>query len=79
MARLRLKTLGQRGHVSSWQVKFNALNAVHREEDHRRGKRLAAFYDDGEIIERCKFDSADAQALRRKRKNHSPEFVSRVA
>lgn len=62
-ARLRLKTLRQGGNVSIGQVEFDAMNAVHREENNGWRKRLAVFDHHGQIINRREFDTADTQAL----------------
>jgi len=55
------------------------MNAVHGEENDGRRKQIATFDHGGQIVNRRELNTADTQALRGKRQNHSPEFVSRIA
>src|SRR5579863_209727 len=79
LAGFRLKALGQRRQNSVGLVEFEALDAVHGKKNNCRSKGLAIFDHGGKIIEGRELDAANTEALRRKGKNLSPEFVPGIA
>ena len=73
------ETLGERGQAAVGQVEFDALDAVHGEENDGGSERLAVANHDREILERREFGAAQAQAFGSESENHSPELFARIA
>ncbi len=59
------ETLRKRGQVAVGHVQFDALDAMHGEEHHRRCEGLAILHHLGEIFERGQFRPAEAETLGR--------------
>lgn len=77
--RLGQETLRERGQAAVGQVEFDALDAVHGEENDGGSERLAVANHDREILKRGEFGAAQAEALGGKSQDHSPEFFARIA
>jgi len=72
------EALAEREDVSLGKIEFQALDAMHGEEDDARGEGLAALDLRSEIVERRDVDSAQAEAFGGKMENRAPEFFARV-
>jgi len=73
------EALRERRQTSDGQVEFDAFNAVHGKENHRGSERLAVSHHHGQVLEGGEFRPAQAKALGRKGKDHSPELFPRIA
>lgn len=73
------ETLGERGQAAVGQVEFDALDAVHGEENDGGSERLAVANHDREILKRGEFGAAQAEAFGSERENHPPKLFARIA
>ena len=58
------EALRERGQGPVREIEFDALDAVHGEEDYGRRERLTIAHHDGEIFKGCQFCPTQAQAFR---------------
>jgi len=64
--------------IAVGQVKFDALNTVHGEENDRGSERFPVPDHYGEIFKGREFGSAQAEARGGESKNHPPELFARI-
>jgi len=73
------KALREGRQTAIGQVEFNTLNAVHGKENDRGSEGLAVSHHHGEIFKGGEFGPTQTEALGRKRQDHPPELLARIA
>jgi len=72
------ETLGEGGDGTFGEIEFEALDAVHGEEEDSGGEGLAIADLGNEVVEGREIDAAEAEADVGEMKNGSPEFFARI-